>query len=96
MKSFKRFISDLQIKSFCKKYKITDYTINEDGSIDVDGDVYLDGEKLTNIPLEFGRVTGHFWCYSNELTSLQGCPISVGGGFYCQTKYIICEIFKKI
>ena len=28
-----------EIKNICKKYKITNYTINADGTIDVDGDV---------------------------------------------------------
>ena len=29
------------ISLICKKYKITNYMVNDDGSIDVDGDVDL-------------------------------------------------------
>ncbi|HOB25692.1 MAG TPA: hypothetical protein PKG93_00895 [Bacilli bacterium] len=83
MKSYKRFIGDLQIKSFCKKYDIKNYTINSDGSIDVNDDVYLSCKKLTELPLRFRNVTGHFWVYTNQLTSLQGCPTSVSKDFYC-------------
>ena len=29
------------------------------------------------------RVTGGFYCYDNQLTSLKGCPEKVCGSFYC-------------
>ena len=87
MKLFKynQFIneSNQNIDSICKKYGIKNYTINQDGSIDVDGNVYLSSKKLTKLPLKFRNVSGTFYCYSNRLTSLEGCPQSVGGGFYC-------------
>jgi hypothetical protein len=44
----------------------TNYTINEDGSIDVDGEVYIPNKELTKLPLKFRRVTGHFICYNNQ------------------------------
>ena len=71
------------ISLICEKYNITNYTINEDGSIDVDGDVYLWNKGLTELPLTFNKVTGYFDCGSNNLTSLKGCPRWVGGNFYC-------------
>ena len=37
------------IVSICYKYDIENYTINDDGSIDVDDDVCLYGLKLTKI-----------------------------------------------
>jgi hypothetical protein len=71
------------IESICERYNITNYTINEDGSIDVDGDVKIYGKRLTKLPLKFRRVTGWFSCYNNKLTSLEGCPKEVGGNFEC-------------
>ncbi len=67
----------------CKKYGIENYTINEDGSIDVDGDVDLSHKKLTKLPLKFGRVAGYFDCYNNQLTTLEGSPYWVGKEFDC-------------
>ena len=59
------------------------YTTNKDGSIDVDGSVWLNGNKLTEIPFKFNKVTGNFYCYDNYLTSLKNCPRWIGGGFSC-------------
>jgi len=59
------------------------YTINDDGSIDVEGDVDLSRKKLTKIPFNFGKVSGNFRCYDNQLASLEGSPNNVGGNFYC-------------
>ena len=46
------------ISLICKKYGITNYTINGDGSIDVNGNVNLIGYGLTELPLRFNRVGG--------------------------------------
>jgi hypothetical protein len=54
-----------------------------DGSYDVDGNVDLSDQKLKKIPWKFNKVTGDFYCYYNQLTSLEGCPKEVGGGFSC-------------
>ena len=59
------------------------YTINEDGSIDVDGNVELGHRNLTKIPFKFRHIHGSFYCYNNRLTSLEGAPINVGGDFWC-------------
>lgn len=36
-------MTEQEIHNICKKLKIKNYTINSDGSIDVDGDVILSG-----------------------------------------------------
>ena len=59
------------------------YTINDDGSIDVEGSVNLSRKKLTKIPFNFSKVSGVFRCYHNQLTSLDGAPNNVGSGFDC-------------
>ena len=33
--------------------------------------------------VKFGVVKGSFYCYGNQLTSLEGAPQEVGGSFYC-------------
>ena len=73
----------MSIEEICKKYKIIDYTIMDDGSIDVDGYVDLYGNGLTELPLTFNKVTGTFNCGDNKLTTLKGSPKSVGGIFNC-------------
>jgi len=81
-----------EIHSICKKYRIgmytgregvRKYTINSDGSIDVDGDVDLCDKGLTKLPLKFNNVSGNFYCSNNQLMSLSGAPQTVAGGFYC-------------
>ncbi len=96
MKNYWKFIKESQdhkeIKDICKRYSIGDYTVNEDGTVDVDGDVDLKHWNYTLyiLPIKFGTVTGNFSCgsgndidYKNELTSLEGCPHTVGGDFRC-------------
>ena len=70
-------------KDICKKWGITNYTPNNDGSIDVDGNVNLETRGLKELPLKFGKVTGYFYCHSNQLTTLEGGPSEVGGYFDC-------------
>jgi hypothetical protein len=71
-------------KEFCKKY-LTNYTINPDNTIDVDGSVKLNDRlgDMKKLPVKFGKVSGYFWCDGNKLTTLEGCPNYVGGYFFC-------------
>ena len=71
-----------------KKYKIANYTINDDLSVDVAGDVRLSHLRLTKLPFTFGSVTGDFDCSNNQLTSLQGAPRSVTGDFDCSNNQL--------
>lgn len=72
-----------EIISICEKYGIKNYNINDDGSINVDGDVDFVARELTRLPLKFRYVTGHFKIEINSLTTLQGCPTIVGRSFFC-------------
>ncbi len=72
-----------EIHDICDHYCIKKYTINGDGSIDVDGDVNLNRCGLTEIPLDFNKVSGLFYCGNNMITSLKGSPREVGKYFYC-------------
>ena len=64
---------------------VKNYTINPDWTIDVKGDVDLSNKNLIEFPdyIKFNYVSGYFDCYNNQLTSLKGCPTSVGRGFSC-------------
>jgi hypothetical protein len=71
------------ISLICEKYGITNYTINDGGSIDVDGNVDLYNCNITELPLRFNKVTGWFDCGYNNLTTLEGCPRWIGSWFSC-------------
>ena len=81
-------MSEQEIHDICKKYNIKNYTINSDGSIDVNGSVYLNDKNLTELPLKFNKVGGDFDCSGNYITSLLRCPKEVGGYFYCSGNFI--------
>jgi len=71
------------IHEICKQYGIRNYTINKDGSIDVNGYVNLCNEKLQKLPLKFNKVNRPFDCSFNKLTSLEGSPVEVNSSFSC-------------
>ena len=52
---------------------IATYTY-ENGKVDVHGDVDISNKNLTSIPVQFGMVSGNFYCWYNKLTSLAGAP----------------------
>lgn len=74
-----------RIDLICTEYRIRNYTINSDGSIDVDADADIDlsDRKLGKIPIKFNVVGGIFTCSENKLTSLDGGPTMVGSDFFC-------------
>jgi hypothetical protein len=90
MKYLKLFESytESDIAKICKKYGIKKWSINSEGLVDVNGDVKLHSEELTKLPLNFGYVSGNFYCYSNQLINLDGAPVSVGGLFACSYNHL--------
>ena len=66
-------MSEEEIHKICNDLKIDNYTINPDGSIDVDGDGDLSDMNLTELPIKFNRISGSFYCYSNNLKTLKIC-----------------------
>jgi hypothetical protein len=82
--SFEGFPSTKEeIDRICRKYRIKNYTINDNMSIDVDGRVNLSSKGLAKLPLKFNKVSGYFYCQNNQLTILEGAPNTVDGGFIC-------------
>jgi len=82
LKLFEGYQSESEVDRICKEFGIENWSL-EEGLVNVDGDVYLHGWGLTELPLKFGTVTGDFNCGDNTLTSLVGCPNRVGGDFDC-------------
>lgn len=89
IKSFKVFESRNDIEAICHVHKIKDYIINEDESVDVNGNVRLLGIRNGKIPLKFRNVSGDFNCSNNNLTSLEGSPQSVGEDFDCSQNILL-------
>ncbi|MCK9471934.1 MAG: hypothetical protein M0Q88_09305 [Bacilli bacterium] len=83
LKKFNENINSSEIEAICNEYNIENYIINEDDSIDVDGNVDLYDKKLKVLPLKFRKVSGNFHCGYNQLISLEGAPQRVGGRFDC-------------
>lgn len=74
-------MNEQEIHDICEELFIKEYTINTDGSIDVDGNVYIRNLDLGKLPLKFNIVHGSFDCSYNNLTTLDGSPKVVGGFF---------------
>ena len=54
------------------------------GLVDVDGEFYCQDQNLTDFKgVRFGEISKFFDCSRNSLTSLDGAPQKVGGGFRC-------------
>ena len=81
-------MTEIEVEKICKKYGIRNWTLNPDGTVDVDGSVYLSKKGLSKLPLKFGRVTGYFVCHNNQLTSLVGCPKEIGRDFRCDNNQL--------
>ena len=80
------------IEKFLSNHNISNYTIRNDGKVDIDGNVNLEFYHLLELPIEFGNVTGNFWCSNNNLKSLDGSPDIVDGDFYC----VACHDLKSL
>lgn len=72
------------ISQWLDKYEVKNYTINDDLTVDVLGDVDISENNLKKIPVQFGKVIGSFDCSDNSLASLKGCPKEVEGKFICR------------
>ena len=73
------------INNWLQQYRIKNYVINEDLTINVKGNVDLTYKNLDSFPtyIQFNFVDGIFDCSENKLISLRGCPRIVTGNFLC-------------
>ena len=77
-------VNTSQVEKVLKQYfKISGkVSIRPDLVVDVQGDVELK-RQIKQLPVQFGHVSGGFYCVSNRLTNLQGAPHHVGTHFSC-------------
>jgi hypothetical protein len=84
MKYIKKFNEGKKsIKDWCENLNIQKYTINSNGTVDVDYWVDIRQKDLDILPIKFGIITGEFNCQDNKLVTLKGCPRKIGGDFHC-------------
>lgn len=86
MKYLKKFspFKKKEIKSWLDSLDIKNYVINDDLTIDINGDINLRRKLHTKkIPYKFRNVSGEFNCEHNNLKLLTNCPDFVGGDFVC-------------
>ncbi len=82
------------IRAWLDENGIKNYTLNDKGEVDVDGDVNLSRHDLTELPpyIQFGTIKGDFDCSFNKLTSLKGVPKKIEGNFDCNFNQLtICS-----
>lgn len=77
-----------KITTICKIFNIENFQINNDGTVDVLGDVDLSGQNLDKLPLKFRVVRGNFDVRKNCLTSLYKCPETITGDLFCQFNFL--------
>ena len=67
-----------KIEEWLKQHKITNYTINEDLTIDVNGNVYLNNYVEKELPeyIQFNNVSKKFVLWHSNIVNLRGCPVT--------------------
>ena len=80
------------IESWLYNVGIKNYTINENGTVDVNGSVNLGRCDLHYIPVQFGTVNGDFNICHNRLTNLIGSPYRVNGNMICHKNSLVSLI----
>ena len=80
----KKHTNNGEIEAWCDEMGIRNYTINDKGEIDVNGNVDLSEKYFEELPYKFGQATGYFSLSGNKsLTSLKNCPDFIGAFFSC-------------
>ena len=70
-----------KIANWLKKNGVTNFTINDDNSVDVDGDLVFDGLRHEKLPVNFKSVTGSVSLVGALLKTLEGLPDEINGDF---------------
>jgi hypothetical protein len=71
-------------RKFLDEYTRGTWSVNKEGLVDVRGSFICSSEGLEDfLGIRFGKVSGSFYCRSNQLKTLEGSPREVGEGFYC-------------
>lgn len=76
-------LAKLKLICWLELMRIQNYSIDDDLTVNVKGDVYLINKKFKILPVKFGVVEGDFICHNGKLISLIGAPHTVLGSFTC-------------
>jgi hypothetical protein len=73
-------------EAFLDRYTDGTWSVNSaTGLVDVEGRFDCSGRRLKSLyGIQFGTVTGNFYCRNNQLTNLVGAPQTVKGSFWCE------------
>jgi hypothetical protein len=71
-------------RKFLDEYTGGKWSVNSEGLVDVEGGFWCPNQGLEDfLGIRFGKVSGNFNCFSNQLRTLEGSPRKVSGNFYC-------------
>jgi hypothetical protein len=86
---------EMSPNEFCKLNGIKNYSIRNDGKIDVEGGVRIfNNLHFKKLLGQFGEIREDFICSETKLTSLEGCPEYVGRNFNCNFNDLISLKFS--
>ena len=72
-------------KNWLDKCTSGTWSLNAEGLVDVNGNFSCSSQGLSDLKgVTFGKVSVDFYCYLNNLTSLEGAPREVRGNFWCR------------
>lgn len=64
---------------FCKDYGLSNWSVDDNGVIDIQGKLNLSHANLTEIPVPFGTVSDYVDFSFNKLSSFKNFPKKIGG-----------------
>lgn len=71
-----------RIRKWLDDHEVTNYTINQDNTVDVAGNLILNGLRFKKLPVTFNKVDGNIYLASSLLESLEGLPSVVHGDLH--------------
>jgi hypothetical protein len=90
------FKTHSEVSDWLDDKKIKDYTIHDDLSVSVKGDVIISNQNLILLPIQFNDIQGSFACQNNQLISLHGMPKKVDLIFNCSKNRLTSLEFAPI
>lgn len=93
IKLFEEYSEYKEVEQWCISHLTTGaYKINDDLTIDVSDDVYLDNRRYTELPFAFGEVDGDFDVSSSHFTTLKGFPKVIQENLYMNKNYLLTTL----
>jgi hypothetical protein len=77
-------------RKFLDNFTRGTWSVNNEGLVDIKGSFLCGNEGLEDfLGIRFGKVSGHFYCWGNQLRTLEGSPRKVGEDFNCADNPLI-------